>query len=103
MIPYVSSEIWSLLVKLMAVHCQAITWTYDGLLPTEPLGVTISEIWIKIHFIQWNAFQIVSGKMAIIYSDMTVLTHWGWNKMADISQTTVSNQWVNARKMQLHW
>ena len=71
---------------------QAIIWTSDGILLIEPLGTNFSGILISIETFSFKKMllKMSSGKCRPFCLGLNVLTNWGRNKMATISQTTFS-------------
>ena len=75
---------------------QAITWTNTDLLSNEPSGINFSDISIKMHFNQENAFKNVCHIFAILFCPCLLacsnqprhhFSHWDCHKMTDIVQT----------------
>ena len=87
---------------------QAIIWTNDGILLIWPLGTKFSEISIEIHTFSFNKMHLkMSVKWRPFCLGLNELTHWGWDKMDAISQTTHLNtfSWMKMLEFRLkfHW
>ena len=88
---------------------QAIIWTNAGLLLNEPVGTNFSEIWIEIPTFLFKKMRlkVSSAKRRPFCLGLNVLTHWGRDKMADISQTMFSKafSWMKSFVFwfQFHW
>ena len=88
---------------------QAIIWTNDGILLIRTLGTIFSEILSEIHSFWFKKMHLKmsSAKWRLFLLGLIELTHWGWDKMAAISQTTFSiafswMKWYEFR-LRFHW
>ena len=72
---------------------QAIIWTNAGIFLIGSLGIDFSEILIAIQTFSFKKMhlKISSAKWRPFCLGPIVLTHGGWDEMADIFQTTFSN------------
>ena len=71
---------------------QAIIWTNAGILLTAPLRMNFNEILIEIQTFFFKKMNLkISAKWHLFHLHFNMLTHWGRDKMAAISQTTHSN------------
>ena len=90
---------------LVPTRRQAIIWTNAGILLIGPLGTNFNRN--SYIFIQETHLKLSSGKWQPFCLGLNVLTHWGRDNMAAISQTTLSNafSWMKMFKFRLkfHW
>ena len=90
-------------------RCQAIIWTNAGILLIGTLRTNISEISIEIHTFSFKKMylKMSSGNWQPSCPGLNVLTYWGRDNMAAISQTTLSNtfSWMKMLQFRLkfHW
>ena len=90
-------------------QCQAIIWTNDGILLIGPAGTNFSEILIGVQTFSFKKthLEMSSAKWRPFCLGLNVLTYWGRDKMAAISQTTLSNafSWMKMLEFRLkfHW
>ena len=92
----------------LPVQQQAIIWTNAALLSVGLLGMYFSEIWIKIHKVSVRRMNFkMSANWCPFCLGLNVLTHWGRDKMAAISQTTLSNDFFRMKmfefRLRFHW
>ena len=90
---------------LVPTRRQAIIWINAGILLIGPLGTNFNRN--SYIFIQETHLKLSSGKWQPFCLGLNVLTHWGRDNMAAISQTTLSNafSWMKMFKFRLkfHW
>ena len=88
---------------------QAIIWTSARILLIEPLEKKFIEILIEIITFSFSNMhlKLSSDKWQPFCLGLNVLTHWGWDKMDAISQTTFSSAfpWMKIFELRLkfHW
>ena len=102
-----------LLLVQKRIHSRAVgnMFNWHSVLTVGKRKQTIQTFFIYIHY--GNLFKhMVKMKWSVItsyllWSRLMVLTHWGRDKMADISQTTFSNafSWMEMHEFRLrfHW
>ena len=71
---------------------RAIIWTNTGILLIGPIGTNFFEFLIRIQIFSVKKMQLkmLSAQWCPFCLCLNVLTHWPWDKIADILQTTFS-------------
>ena len=76
------------------------------LAPIDPKAISKHSVSNKIMY-NFFFFNFSSNDFKYIFGDQARLTHWGWEKMATISQTTVSNafSWMKMYELwiKIYW
>ena len=94
---------------LVPVWRQVITWTNAGILLIGPFRTHFSEILMVIHTFPFKKMHLkmLTGKWWPFCLGVNVLTHWGRDKMAAVSQTTLSNAFSGMKMLEFwlrfHW
>ena len=95
--------------SLLAGRRQAIIWSNAGILLNWTLGTNFSEILSEIDTFSFKQIHLKmsSGKWRPYCLGLNVLTHWGRDKMAAISQTTFANGFSGMKMYEFlstfHW
>ena len=85
---------------------QAIILTNAGIMLIRPLGTNFSEIFIEIQIFSLKKIHLkmLSAKCYQFCPSLNVLTHWGRDKMAAISQTThFLKKKISEFRLKFHW
>ena len=84
---------------LSPIQCQAIIWSNAGILLIESLGTNFSEIWIRVgrFSLKKTHSKLPSEKRQPFVLNLNELTHWGWEKIYAILQTTFSNARISLK------